>query len=103
MPIADICDAFPLDASRAYLAYAKSQSFVRFLRDTYGTASLQALVSAYADGLGCEQGVTRALNTSLAAWIRAGATRCWGKTRPEFSCADMLPYLGCLACCFCSR
>jgi hypothetical protein len=66
LPIADLCDTFPPDASRAYLAYAESQSFVRFLRDTYGAPALFSLTSAYADGLGCDQGVVRTLGTSLA-------------------------------------
>jgi len=65
LPVAELCDMFPPDASRAYLAYAESQSFVRFLRDSYGTPALFSLTSAYADGLNCEQGVVRALNTSL--------------------------------------
>ncbi|MBN1453695.1 MAG: hypothetical protein JW963_21955 [Anaerolineales bacterium] len=66
LPIADLCNTFPPDASRAYLSYAESQSFVRFLRDTYGTPALFSLTSAYADGLSCDQGVVRTLGTSLA-------------------------------------
>ena len=49
------------------MAYAESQSFVRFIRDSYGTPALFSLASAYADGLSCEQGVVRALGTSLAS------------------------------------
>ena len=67
VPIVELCDTFPPDASRAYLAYAESQSFVRFLRDSYGTPALFSLTSAYADGLSCEQGVVRTLGTSLAS------------------------------------
>lgn len=66
LPIAELCDTFPLDASRASLAYAESQSFVRFVRDIYGSSTLFLLISAYADGMSCEQGVVRTLNSSLA-------------------------------------
>jgi hypothetical protein len=96
MPITDLCDTFPLDASRAYLAYAESQSFVRFIRDTYGTASLHALISAYADGLSCEQGVARTLNTSLGNLDTRWRESVLGQNPMGVFLRNMLPYLGLL-------
>jgi hypothetical protein len=96
MPIADLCDAFPLDASRAFLAYAESQSFVRFLRDTYGTPGLLSLASAFADGMSCEQGVVRTLGTSLASLDTRWRESVLGQNVAGVVLRNMLPYLGLL-------
>jgi hypothetical protein len=94
MAMEDLCDAFPLDASRAFLAYAESQSFVRFLRDTYGTPGLFSLASAYADGLSCEQGVVRALGTSLASLDTRWRESVLGQNVAGVFLRNMFPYLG---------
>jgi hypothetical protein len=94
LAIADLCDAFPLDASRAFLAYAESQSFVRFLRDTYGTPGLFSLASAYADGLSCDQGVVRALGTSLVSLDTRWRESVLGQNVAGVFLRNMLPYLG---------
>lgn len=60
-----LCITFPRDASGAFLAYAQSESFIRFLYRTYGTSGLSGLFEAYSDGLGCEEGAHAALNTGL--------------------------------------
>ena len=94
LPIADLCDTFPLDASRAFLAYAESQSFVRFLRDSYGTPALFSLTSAYADGLSCDQGVMRTLGTSLASLDTRWRESVLGQNVVGVFLRNMLPYLG---------
>ena len=94
MPIAELCETFPLDASRAYLAYAESQSFVRFIRDTYGASYLYSLISAYADGLNCDQGVVRALNTSLANLDTRWRESVLGQNVMAVFFRNMFPYLG---------
>ena len=94
MAINDLCDTFPLDASRAYLAYAESQSFVRFLRDSYGTPALFSLTSAYADGLSCDQGVVRALGTSLVSLDTRWRESVLGQNVAGVFLRNMLPYLG---------
>lgn len=63
---ADLCDSFPPDSGRAFLAYAQSQSFTNYLRETYGTTGISALASAYMDGLDCELGATRAVGAPLS-------------------------------------
>jgi len=96
LPISDLCETFPLDASRAYLAYAESQSFVRFLRDTYGAPNLFSLASAYADGLSCDQGVVRALGTSLANLDTRWRESVLGQNVAGVFLRNMTPYLGLL-------
>jgi hypothetical protein len=62
----DLCVAFPTDAASAYLAYAQSQSFVSYIRETYGTSGLGRLTNSYGDGFPCELGATNALGTPLS-------------------------------------
>jgi hypothetical protein len=61
-----LCVSFPADAGNAYLAYAQSQSFVTYIRETYGTSGLARLTKAYSDGFNCELGATNALGTPLS-------------------------------------
>jgi len=65
LPMASLCETFPRDASGAFLAYAEATSFTRFLYQQYGTAGLESLARAYADGLSCERGVQIALDRTL--------------------------------------
>jgi hypothetical protein len=60
-----LCASFPVDAGNAYLAYAQSQSFVSYIRDTYGTPSLTRLIEEYGKGYSCELGATNALGMPL--------------------------------------
>jgi len=62
----DLCASFPADAGNAFLAYAQSQSFVTYIRDTYGTSGLARLTDSYGDGFDCELGATNALGTPLS-------------------------------------
>lgn len=94
LPVENLCVTFPLDASGAFLAYAESQSFVRFLRDTYGTSGLYSLASAYADGLNCDQGVVRTLGTSLASLDTRWRESVLGENVAGVFLRNMLPYLG---------
>jgi hypothetical protein len=69
-----LCGAFPADAGQAELAYAESESLVRYIRDQHGATDLAALLAAYADGVSCDGGVQRVLHLSLSqleeAWLR---------------------------------
>jgi hypothetical protein len=62
----NLCASFPTDAGNAYLAYAQSQSFVTYIRDTYGIAGLTRLTESYSHGFTCELGATNALGTPLS-------------------------------------
>ena len=65
LPIASLCQIFPRDASGAFLAYAQSTSFTRYLHQQFGSTGLEKLAKAYADGLSCERGVQTALGSTL--------------------------------------
>ncbi|HET7145359.1 MAG TPA: peptidase MA family metallohydrolase [Anaerolineales bacterium] len=62
----DLCASFPADAGNAFLAYAQSQSFVTYIRDSYGTSGLTRLTQSYGEGFDCELGATNALGTPLS-------------------------------------
>ncbi len=49
----------------ATLAYAQSESAVRYITNRYGMSQIRALVTAYADGLSCSGAVERVLGISL--------------------------------------
>ncbi len=66
IPFQQLCSSFPLEAGQAYLSYAQAFTFVRYLSETYGQEALNRLLHAYADGLGCEQGVFKVYGKSLA-------------------------------------
>ncbi len=71
-----LCNAFPRDASSAFLAYAQSTSFVRYIYQTYGSTGISNLMREYQTGLGCEEGVQAALGKSITGlendWRQAG-------------------------------
>ncbi len=66
IPIKDLCASFPADAGTAFLAYAESRSFTKYLHDTYGSTGLLNLAASYADGVDCERGTERSFNVSLS-------------------------------------
>lgn len=66
IPIAHICQAFPVDPDLALLSYAQADSLVDYLRRQYGLPALQSLIYAYDQGLSCERGVETALGMTLA-------------------------------------
>ncbi len=66
LPFDALCNNFPADAGSAFLAYAQSQSFVSYIRKTYGTSGLGRLTNAYGDDFSCELGATNALGTPLS-------------------------------------
>lgn len=70
IPMTTLCYPFPDEADRALLAYAQSQSFVRYLQQTYGWSQIRALIDAYKDGLECSTGVKQTLGADLTALER---------------------------------
>jgi hypothetical protein len=53
IPMASLCQSFPQD-NTVYLAYAQSDSFIRYLYQQYGQTGMQSLLESYASGQGCE-------------------------------------------------
>ncbi len=93
LPLSELCASFPPDTARAFLAYAEAESFTRFLFDQYGTSGLTALVSAYADGLDCEQGARRALGVSLSQLEARWREAALGENRAGAAARNLLPYV----------
>jgi hypothetical protein len=92
IPLADLCDSFPPDTGRAFLAYAEAESFTHYLFQKYGQTRLLALTRAYGDGLNCEQGAQRALGQPLSQleveW-RAGSL---GENAGMTALSNLSPY-----------
>jgi hypothetical protein len=66
LPVAALCVPFPNDPAQAQLAYAQSESLVRYIRDRFGSRSLSNLIETYKNGQNCESGVQTALGISLS-------------------------------------
>lgn len=92
LPIADLCTSFPPDQGRAFLAYAESASFTRYLRDQYGNVGLAALAIAYSDELNCEQGTLRGLGVSLSDLERDWRENVLGEKVLSVAARNLLPY-----------
>ncbi|MGE5251951.1 MAG: peptidase MA family metallohydrolase, partial [Bacteroidota bacterium] len=89
----ELCASFPSDAGRAYLAYAQSQSFTRYLRDTYGSTGLAGLIRAYSDGLDCELGAARALGVPLSQLDTRWREATLGENAAGAALRNLAPYL----------
>ena len=89
----DLCASFPADSGRAYLAFAESQSFVRFLRAMYGNTGIVALTKAYADGLDCDLGATRAVGVPLNQLDTRWRETVLGQNVAGVAAQNLLPYL----------
>lgn len=74
LPLDSLCGSFPTSSSEAQLAYAQSESLVRYIRAKYGSEGMYALVRAYAKGAECAAGLSDGLGLSLpeleANWLR---------------------------------
>jgi hypothetical protein len=97
LPLADLCESFPPDTANAFLAYAESESFTRYIVENYGTTGLSALAFAYADGLDCEQGARQALNLSLSQLEVRWRELALGENRSGVIVSNLFPYLMLLA------
>lgn len=96
IPISSLCGGFPHDSDSAYLAYAESESFMKYISAHYGVNGLQKLIQAYQDGLGCSEGANQATGSSLrqleAGWQQEtlGIQVGWAVTRNLFPYFSLL-------------
>jgi len=93
IPISELCASFPTDAGSAFLAYAESQSFTTYLRDTYGVTRFHDLTVAYADGKSCEVGATYAIGEPLSSLERDWGQSVLGQDAAAVATSRMAPYL----------
>lgn len=93
LPINSICISFPREASGAFLSYAQSTSFVRFLHQKFGRSGLQTLMTLYSDGIGCEEGVIAAFGSSLGQLENAWQEEVLGMRPGLLALRNLFPYL----------
>lgn len=93
IPFIDLCASFPVDAGSAYLAYAQSQSFVTYIRDSFGTSGLSRLMSAYSEGFNCELGATQALGVPLSQLDIRWRETVLGQNVAGVAARNLLPFL----------
>ncbi len=89
----DLCASFPADAGNAYLAYAQSQSFVTYIRETYGTTGLGRLTNSYGDGFPCELGATNALGTPLSQLDSRWRESVLGQNTTGVAARNLFPFI----------
>lgn len=92
LPMSELCQSFPMDASSAVLAYAESAYFTRYLHTTHGASSLQSMVEKYADGLGCDAGALAVLGLDLAELERGWRQELFGEQPFERATTNLLPW-----------
>lgn len=92
IPITELCDNFPTDASGIYLAYAEADSFTRFLHQQFGSPGLLALLNNYSTGMDCERGPELALNETLQQLESDWMADISGKTVTESAVDNLLPW-----------
>ena len=97
IPMVNLCQTFPREASNALLSYAEAASFTKYLHRTYGTTGLVDLVKAYANGLDCERGAEQALGKNLTQLERAWRNDVLAEDTAQAAINNLLPWLILLA------
>ncbi|MBL8103799.1 MAG: hypothetical protein JNM02_14800 [Anaerolineales bacterium] len=97
IPFENLCASFPADAGNAFLAYAQSQSFVSYIRDSFGSSGLTRLTNSYSEGFGCELGATNALGTPLSQLDTRWRENVLGHNTAGVALRNLLPFLLLLA------
>ena len=93
IPFNDLCASFPVDAGSAFLAYAQAQSFVTYIRNSFGTSGLARLMSAYNEGFNCELGATQALGIPLSQLDLRWRETVLGQNVGGVAIRNLLPFL----------
>lgn len=93
IPFTDLCASFPADSGSAFLAYAEAQSFVTYVRDSFGVSGLARLTDTYSDGFDCDLGATKALGASLTQLDARWRENVLGQNRSGAALRNLLPFL----------
>ncbi len=88
-----LCASFPADAGNAFLAYAQAQSFVSYIRDSFGSSGLTRLTNSYSEGFSCELGATSALGTPLSQLDARWRENVLGQNTAGVAIRNLLPFL----------
>ncbi|MEJ2706386.1 MAG: peptidase MA family metallohydrolase [Anaerolineales bacterium] len=93
LPFSTLCNGFPRDASNALLAYAQSASFTRYLHGEFGSNGIDALVTAYANGLTCERGVEVVTGLSLTQLERQWREQTFSENTQLTAINNLMPWI----------
>lgn len=93
IPFDDISASFPADSGSAFLAYAQSQSFMNYIRNTYGNTGITRLTQSYSDGLTPELGATNALGTPLSQLDKSWRENVLGQNVTGVAMRNLLPFI----------
>lgn len=93
VPLKDYCLSFPKDASGAFQAYAQSSSFVKFLREQFGSASLQLLILNYRGGMNCQEGFYNTYGINLQQAQNQWQKSILGINTNQVAWNNLSPYL----------
>lgn len=93
----ELCNGFPPDSGRAYLAYAQSQSFVKYIYESYGASGLSRLTGVYGDGVNCELGATSALGIPLSQLDTRWRENVLGQNVAGVAMRNLAPYVAIMA------
>ena len=96
IPLQDLCVSFPKDTGQAFLAYAESRSFTRFLKESYGSTGLLNLAGSYASGVECERGTEGAFGATLSSLESQWRSSVLGEKTFVSTLQNISPYLGLL-------
>ena len=97
IPMNQLCGAFPREASSAFLAYAQSASFTRYLHSKYGTSGLQKLLQRYQDGLSCSEGPRSAFNLPFTQLETTWQQETLGVNHEQIILRNLTPFMVILA------
>jgi len=92
-PIVMLCSPFPQDTSGAFLAYAQSESFTRYIFQRFGASGIKEIFKAYSDGLSCEEGAKTALGVTLSNLEKGWQQNTLGMNKIIAGLGNLAPYL----------
>lgn len=93
LPMESLCNAFPVNASSAYLAYAQSASFVQFYFKQFGSSGLINLISQFQHTSACTEGVQAASGASLETLEARWHQSALGISSSELAFQALSPFL----------
>lgn len=92
LSITGLCQSFPSEAARAYVAYAQSAAVVQYLLDQYGIEKIHQLIDAYGEQMDCEAGFYRTYGFSLAQLEGEWQKARFGETNSTRALANLAPW-----------
>ena len=93
IPLINLCDTFPREASDTFLAYAEAASFTQFLFQHQGSEGVQSLIRQYSSGENCQQGIQSAFGGNLEQFEFQWRQETFGEVSPITALENFSPWL----------